>query len=74
MRIEILRDAKGAILATSRSALPGEVPVAAEVEAGHDLTEIDVPDRYMMMPAMDLIRQLQVEIRKTGGKAKARKK
>ncbi len=59
MRIEILRDAKGEILATWQSTLSGEVPVMAEVEDGQELVEMDVPARYLTMPPMDLIKHLR---------------
>jgi hypothetical protein len=63
MRIEILRDAGGEIIATSQLALSGEVPVTAEVEEGQDLAEMDVPAKYMAMPAMDLIKRLQIDVK-----------
>ena len=62
MIIEILRDAKGGIVATSQLALPGEVPITAEVEDGQELAELDVPARYITMPAIDLVKRLQADV------------
>jgi hypothetical protein len=73
MRIEILRDAKGEIIAMSQAALSGEVPVTAEVEDGQEVVEMDVPARYIAVPAADLIKQVQEDFRAGAEMIKAKK-
>jgi len=62
MKIQILKNSKGEIIATSELTPWTGVPVIAEVEEGQQLEEIEVPEEYIGMPAADFIKRLQADI------------
>ena len=68
MKMQLLRDSKGQIIAAFERTLTAPVLTEPEVSKGQELQEVDVPDEYIRMPAPDFIERLQVDI-----KAKRRK-
>ena len=46
MKLQIVRDDKGKVIASSEIAKGNEVPVKIEAQKGHDIEEIDATDRY----------------------------
>lgn len=69
-KIQILRDAKGKILAVSQLALPEEVPVSLKAGRGQKLVEMNAKAKYVAMSAASLIKQLQVDVRTTASQIK----
>jgi hypothetical protein len=46
MKLQIVRDDKGKVIASSEVAKGNEVPVKIEAKKGHDIEEVDAADRY----------------------------
>ena len=62
MKMQILRDRKGEIIAIFERRPGALVSIEPEPEDGDELAEIEVPDEYLMMPSADLINRLQADI------------
>ncbi len=62
MKIQILRDSKGEVIATFEQRPGALVSMEPEPEAGQDLAEVEVPDEYLRMSSTDLINRLQADI------------
>lgn len=60
MKIQILKDSKGQVIATLERTLAATVSTEPEVSEGQELVEVEVPDEYMRMPAPEFIERLQV--------------
>ena len=46
MKINIVRDAKGKVIASAENAKGNEVPVKPETPKGHKVEEVEAPERY----------------------------
>jgi len=62
MKMQILRNSKGEIIATFERMLAASVSTEPEVSEGEELVEVEVPDEYIRMPAPDFIKRLQADI------------
>lgn len=62
MKIQILRDPKGKVIATFERTPGALVSMEADVGNGEELIEVDVPDEYLRLPSADFIKRLQVDI------------
>jgi hypothetical protein len=63
MKMQILRNTKGEIIATFEQAPTALVSTEPEVSRGQQLVEAEVPDEYLRMPAPDFIKRLQSDIK-----------
>lgn len=62
MKMRILKGSKGELIATSELPTRDAVPVAAVVEEGQMIEEIEVPAEYIWMPATDFLKRLEADI------------
>lgn len=62
MKIRILRDAKGEIVATFEHAPDAPVSMEPEVERDEELIEVDVPDEYSEMEPAKFLERLKVDV------------
>ena len=62
MKMLILRNLKGEVIATFERPLAAPVSTEPEVSEGEELVEVDVPDEYIRMPAPDFMKRLQADI------------
>jgi hypothetical protein len=63
MKLHILRDSKGEVIAAFERKLLAQVLTEPEVSEGEELVEVEVPDEYIRMPAPDFMKRLQADIR-----------
>lgn len=62
MKMQILLDSKGKVIATFEQTLTAPVSTVSEVSEGQELVEVEVPDEFIRMPAPDFIKRLEVDI------------
>jgi hypothetical protein len=62
MRMQILRNPKGEVIAMFERTLDALVSTEPEVSEGEELVEVELPDEYIRMPAPDSIKRLQADI------------
>ena len=62
MKMLILRNLKGEVIATFERPLAERVLIEPEVSESEELVEVDVPDEYIRMPAPDFMKRLQADI------------
>ena len=62
MKIQILRDSKGEVIATFERTPVALVSMEADVGEGEELVEVDVPNEYVSLPPTDFIKRLQADI------------
>lgn len=73
MRMQILRNSKGEIIATFAQNLAASVTTEPEVSKGEELVEVEMPDEYLRLPAPDFIKKLQAGIKNKQLKIKPKK-
>ena len=73
MKMQILRDSKGEVIATFERAPGALASTEPEVSEGEELVEVEVPDEYLSLPSPDFIKRLQADIQAKSLKVKPTK-
>ncbi|MEE9455813.1 MAG: hypothetical protein V3W11_01525 [bacterium] len=63
MRIHVVKNAKGEVVAAFERASTESEDVEPELSEGGELGEVDVPDELTELPADDFIARLQADIK-----------